>query len=632
MKGCILLISILLSLFITPEALAGGTHEKASVFQAQYGLLNQKLYVSEPHSLYDYYGNISHRVNYDDDYPKFVTPQTVEPIAESIQRITRNLPYSDEQFADAVLTLVHQIPYDITGPKYPVETLVDNSGDCVALSLLAASIMKAGGLDVVLIHYTGLNPGHMNVGVYLPYTPVYHTSLLTPTSLEYDNKTYWTAEATPEADWKVGDQSELIASAVPVIISLENAEKASPAQVSSSLGTSLLPSFITLNLSHNQSSVEENERALTIAGSISPAYPRENVSIYISSSRNGSSYDYFQTVADDFGMYMMTWNFTSQGTYYVTASWSGTSNCAGADSDTLVVFVGPESFVSFQTETFNYIYGKASIASYEIRPLQGINDFLNIPLGENVSFSYDFIVLRTGHTDSNVQTKNVTMPAREITISTGRSRQTKTIEIPEKTITIPVDVPIDLAPLRLPDEFNRTINNQFCFILQNNNENYSLQVRALNDYDMASIAQDNGSNVAFMNTTESVEENTWYTVTENITESGITATLYGSDGNLIKSMATAVDTLNSNKMAMLIANNVDSAVVFKDLIVQTQNSTARTPGNTEKTTTNDGGSSAQYVNLSILLVTTFAAAIVYVKKKRQIKAAKISANLPATRR
>jgi hypothetical protein len=149
---------------------------------------------------------------------------------------------------------------------------------------------------------------------------------------------------------------------------------------------------------------------------------------------------------------------------------------------------------------------------------------------------------------------------------------------------------------------------------------------------MASIAQDNGSNVAFMNTTESVEENTWYTVTENITESGITATLYGSDGNLIKSMATAVDTLNSNKMAMLIANNVDSAVVFKDLIVQTQNSTARTPENTEKTTTNDGGSSAQYVNLSILLVTTFAAAIVYVKKKRQIKAAKISANLPATRR
>ena len=622
MKGCMLLISILLSLFITPDALAGGTYEKASVFQAQHGLLNQKLYVSELHSLYDYYGNISHRVNYDDDYPKFVTPQTVEPIAESIQRITRNLPYSDEQFADAVLTLVHQIPYDITGPKYPVETLVDNSGDCVALSLLAASIMKAGGLDVVLIHYTGLNPGHMNVGVYLPYTPVYHTSLLTPTSLEYNNKTYWTAEATPEADWKVGDQSELIANAVPVIISLENAEKASPAQVSSSLGTSLLPSFITLSLSHDQSSVEENARALTISGSISPAYPEENISIYISSSRNGSSYDYFRTVTDDFGMYMMTWNFTSQGTYYLTASWSGTSNSAGADSDTLVVFVGPESFVSFQTETFNYIYGKASIASYEIRPLQGINDFLNIPLGENVSFSYDFIVLRTGHADSNVQTKNVTIPAREITITTGRSRQTRIIEIPEKTMTVPVDVPIDLAPLRLPDEFNRTINNQFCFILQNNNENYSLQVRALNDYDMSSIAQDNGSTIAFMNTTESVEENTWYTVTANITETGITATLYGSDGNLVESMAAAVDTLNSNKMALLIANNVDSAVVFKDLVVQTQNSTSRTPESTKKATTNDGETLGQYVNLSILLVTTFAAAIVYVKKKRQINAAK----------
>ena len=216
-----------------------------------------------------------------------------------------NLPYSNEQFADAVLTLVHQIPYAINDAEYPVETLVNNSGDCVALSLLAASIMEAGGLDVVLIHYTGITPGHMNVGVYLPYTPVYHTAGMAPTDFVYDNKTYWTAECTPAEDWKVGDQSASLAGAVPVIIPLNGTEQSSPGQVSSSLNTPLLPSSITISLSQEpssanvsqvQSSIGENPRALTISGSISPTYSGENVSIYVSS---GSSYDYFTTATND---------------------------------------------------------------------------------------------------------------------------------------------------------------------------------------------------------------------------------------------------------------------------------------------------------------------------------------------
>jgi hypothetical protein len=242
-------------------------------------------------------------------------------------------------------------------------------------------------------------------------------------------------------------------------------------------------------------------------------------------------------------------------------------------------------------------------------------------LGANVSFSYDFIVLQAGHTVSNVPTKTVTIPASELTISTGRNRQTKTIEIPEKTITVPINVPTDLVPLRLPDDFNQTINNQFCFILQNNNGNYSLNVRGLNDDDASTIKQDNGSNTAFMNATDSIEENTWYEVTASITENGITSNLYNSDGALIESMSTPYDTLNSNELAMLITNNVDSAVIFKDLKVQTPNNTNQ-PTENNKKTTGDSGMLAPYVYLLLLLVATFAAAVVYVKKKRQMKAAR----------
>ena len=267
-KVTVLLICILSFCFMIPTSLAGN-YEKTYNFQTQYALVGQKLAVSIQPSLYNYYSNASHVVNCDANFSEFVTPQTVKPIADSILKATHNLPNSDEQFADAVLMLVHQIPYRVDGVKYPVETIVDNSGDCVGLSLLAASIMQAGGLDVVLIHYTGINPSHINVGVYLPYTPVYHNVLTSPTGFEYNNKTYWTGEATPETDWKIGDQSDLLANANAEIIPLNDTEQSSPGQVASSLGTQLLPSSINVNLIQEPPSIQNTTRAFNISGSIS---------------------------------------------------------------------------------------------------------------------------------------------------------------------------------------------------------------------------------------------------------------------------------------------------------------------------------------------------------------------------
>ncbi len=234
-KVSILLSIILLMLFVTPTSMAVN-YQKTNPFQVQYGVSNQKLYVSATPSLYNYYSNMSHTVSNDSDYANFVTPQAVESIAENILNLTSKQANSNETFANAVLKLVHQIPYSVSDVKYPVETIVNNFGDCVATSLLAASIMKAGGLDVILIHYTGIDPGHMNVGVYLPDTPVYHTTGMAPTDFVYNNKTYWTAEATPALDWKVGDQSTQLANANPVIIPLNDTEQSSPAQVTSRLG------------------------------------------------------------------------------------------------------------------------------------------------------------------------------------------------------------------------------------------------------------------------------------------------------------------------------------------------------------------------------------------------------------
>jgi hypothetical protein len=53
--------------------------------------------------------------------------------------------------------------------KFPVETLVDKTGDCEDSAILFASIMDALGYDVVLLFYKleEKNSGHLATGIYL---------------------------------------------------------------------------------------------------------------------------------------------------------------------------------------------------------------------------------------------------------------------------------------------------------------------------------------------------------------------------------------------------------------------------------------------------------------------------------
>ena len=618
-------ILILLTCFLIPSTL-GDNYEKTYSFQAQYGLLNQKLYVSVTPSLYDFYVNSNHTVNTNADYANYITPQAVAPIAASIENKTKSLPYSDEQFADAVLTLVHQVTYNVTNIRYPVETIVDNSGDCVSLSLLAASIMQAGGLDVVLILYTGINPSHMNVGVYLPYTPVFHSLLLAPTSFSYDNKTYWTAEATPDADWKVGDQSSSLAGATVTIIPLNNNTiECPPAQISSSLGAPLPPSSINVNLSSNPLGDQENNtRSLVISGSVTPAISGADVIIYLD---NGTDFNYSTVVTDDLGEYSTVWNFTATGTYNIRTSWSGPPNYEGSDSEMLQVFVGPESVFQFSTPFYNYIYeqtsfdyylfGDAAFEANYLSPLQGVKNFLTVPFESNVSISADFMILHSGHAISNVPTTTVTIPASQQPVIWGERyaspRQGESVLIPSQTITVPASVPAGYEPLVLPDDFNQTVNDQFCFVVQDINGTYNLNLNALSSYDVANVTQD-GSGDVFMNATNNVMENTWYTVKASIFGDSVIANLYNTtDGSPIGSTSTSP---NGANLVMLLADDTNSAVVFKNISFQATNS-ASNPNESGTKTINAVELSSSPLLLIILLIVTLTVTVVYIVKKRR---------------
>ena len=230
----------------------------------------------------------------------------------------------------AVLTLIHQIRYEdnVNETKYPIETIVDDAGKCDTLSFLAASIMQAGGLDVVLLYFKGVQ--HMSIGVHLPYEPYGTWWWQQSVSYEFEDKKYWIAECTSAMDWKVGDIPPLLEGEIPLIISLENNSESSPAQISAKIGQPLNSSSISINLSSYPLNVSSVSRSIRISGSITPIQSNATVVLYL--SQDGITYETIESKTDQYGNYSIRWNSSEKGTYYIRTSWGGNDEFAGADS------------------------------------------------------------------------------------------------------------------------------------------------------------------------------------------------------------------------------------------------------------------------------------------------------------
>lgn len=330
-----LFLSVLLVVLFSPYP------SFALTYDSVYGLLSHvddstyyQLSISVTSSLYDYYQSKDHTTSSLSDLAKFVTPTTLSPIADDLWSV-----YGDEEdFANGVLMIVHQIPYNESGPqKYPVETLVENEGDCDLFSFIAASIMKAGGLDVVLLYYEELT--HMNVGIYFLEPP--DDARFDVAYFRHGGKTYYVAECTGdwndwENGWRVGECPEEFKGASAQVITLENCEKWSPEQVSSSLAETS-SSTLTLKVS---SRLTIEGISVTVSGSISPVSSSENVTIYVSS--DGLSWNFLEkATTDSQGHFSCTWMPRTGGMNYVRASWPGDEDYKGTESAVYTVFVLP---------------------------------------------------------------------------------------------------------------------------------------------------------------------------------------------------------------------------------------------------------------------------------------------------
>lgn len=121
--------------------------------------------------------------------------------------VIRNIAYDLVQIsgkdpkllANLALQIVHQIYYNVTDyTKYPLETLVENNGDCNNVAVLLASILRAAEMDVIILLVETRDGAHVMVGIALPepLNDLFEFGRDSYWYYEYNGKKYYLLELT----------------------------------------------------------------------------------------------------------------------------------------------------------------------------------------------------------------------------------------------------------------------------------------------------------------------------------------------------------------------------------------------------------------------------------------------------
>ncbi|MEN8613727.1 hypothetical protein ABFB09_00395 [Dehalogenimonas sp. THU2] len=165
---------------------------------------------SVPQALYDYYKSLPRPPT--ENYSVYVTHPYDDPYIEAlvakIKEAAKTKGYSEYETIEFATAFVQSLPYtsdNVTTkfdeyPRYPIETLIDNGGDCEDTSILMASFIDVMNFGVVLLGFdapAGSDSGHMAVGI-KGGESVYGSYW------EYTGSKYFYLETTGD-NWGIGD-------------------------------------------------------------------------------------------------------------------------------------------------------------------------------------------------------------------------------------------------------------------------------------------------------------------------------------------------------------------------------------------------------------------------------------------
>lgn len=172
-----------------------------------------------PKSAYDYYKTIDRAPIR--DYSYYVTDASddeyLEALAQKFKDAAERENYSDLDMVKNIILFVQNLNYvdDKVGtgydeyPKFPLETLADQGGDCEDSAILLASLLRELGYGTVLIQFTD----HMAVGVK-------GEESLSGSYFEVDGIRYYYVETTSPG-WGIGDVPEKMQDQPAKILSVQ---------------------------------------------------------------------------------------------------------------------------------------------------------------------------------------------------------------------------------------------------------------------------------------------------------------------------------------------------------------------------------------------------------------------------
>jgi hypothetical protein len=159
-----------------------------------------------PKAYYNFYKSQPH--NRESDFSMYAMSSYdrvyLQSLVDKLSETAARNGYSDYDKVMLVISFVQSIPYKLdtesTGydeyPRYPIETLVDNEGDCEDTAILTAALLNEMGYGVVLFKL----PGHMAVGIK-------GADSLPGTYVEYNGDRYYYVETTGE-NFGIGNMPE----------------------------------------------------------------------------------------------------------------------------------------------------------------------------------------------------------------------------------------------------------------------------------------------------------------------------------------------------------------------------------------------------------------------------------------
>lgn len=145
---------------------------------------------------YDHYRRIRRHQRYAEYTEEHPSHEILGPIVKEITTFCKGENLTDWQTAEFVIAFVQSLEYqrEISTPEYPkfpIETLIDEGGDCEDTAILLAALLREMGFSTILLS----PPRHMATGIAVEGLNGSHFS--------WDGKKYFYIETTAE-NWEIG--------------------------------------------------------------------------------------------------------------------------------------------------------------------------------------------------------------------------------------------------------------------------------------------------------------------------------------------------------------------------------------------------------------------------------------------